>query len=92
MKDELTKRRFEDLVEMAWKNNHYTFTSFLTEAELSEFYEIKHLSAENYTLYGGRENADRNCSDAAYQSGSGLQNGKKDSEEDERNGNGVSYC
>ena len=59
MKDELTKRRFEDLAEMAWKNNHYTFTSFLTEAELSEFYEIKHLSAENYTLYGGRENADR---------------------------------
>lgn len=59
MKDELTKRRFEDLAEKSWKGNHYTFTSFLTEAELSEFYEIKHISEKDYTIYGGRENADR---------------------------------
>jgi len=59
MKDELTKRRFEELAEKSYKGNHYTFTSFLTEAELSEFYEIKHLSPSDYTVYGGRENADR---------------------------------
>lgn len=59
MKDELTKRRFEDLASKSYKGNHYTFTSFLTEAELSEFYEIKHLSPSDYTIYGGTENADR---------------------------------
>ncbi|MBR6923162.1 MAG: hypothetical protein IKH50_01345 [Oscillospiraceae bacterium] len=59
MKDELTKRRFEDLADKAFKSNHYTFTSFLTEAELSEFYTIKHLSPSSYTIWGGRENADR---------------------------------
>lgn len=59
MKDELTKRRFEDLAERSYKGNHYTFTPFLTEAELSEFYEIKHISPSDYTVYGGHENADR---------------------------------
>ncbi len=59
MKEEYTKKRFEDLAEQSYKGNHYTFTPFLTEAELSEFYEIRHLSPSDYTISGGRENADR---------------------------------
>lgn len=59
IKDDYTKRRFEDLAEKAYKGSHFTFTSFLTEAELSEFYEIKHLSPSEYTVFGGRDNADR---------------------------------
>ncbi|MCQ2465683.1 MAG: YlmH/Sll1252 family protein [Oscillospiraceae bacterium] len=59
MKDELTKRRLEDLAQKSYKGNHYTFTSFLTEAELSEFYEIKHISPSDYTVFGGRPDAER---------------------------------
>lgn len=59
MKEDYTKRRFEDLAEKAYKGSHFTFTSFLAEAELSEFYEINHLSPSDYTVFGGRENADR---------------------------------
>lgn len=59
MTDELTKRRFEDLAQKAFKGNHYTFTSFLTEAELSEFYEIKNIPPSQYNIYGGYENAER---------------------------------
>lgn len=58
MNDELTKRRFQDLSSNAFKGSRYTFTSFLTEAELSEFYELK-LRPNEYTISGGRENADR---------------------------------
>jgi len=59
MKDELTKKRFEELAAKSYNQNHFTFTSFLTEAELSEFYQIKHISQSDYTVFGGHENADR---------------------------------
>lgn len=60
MKDELIKRRIEDLCDKSFKNNQYTFTPFLNEAELSEFYETKESSmTAYYTIYGGREDADR---------------------------------
>lgn len=60
MNNDYTKRRFEDLYEQSYKNRHYTFTSFLNEAELSEFLEIKNsFAASAFSIYGGRENADR---------------------------------
>lgn len=59
MTEGFTKKRFEDLAEKSYKGNHFTFTPFLSEAELSEFYEIKHISPSAYTVFGGRENADR---------------------------------
>lgn len=58
MKDDVTKRRFEDLAEKSYRYNQYTFTSFLTESELSEFFEIKVLPSD-YTISGGRDDADR---------------------------------
>lgn len=72
--EELTKRRFEDLANKAFRSNHFTFTSFLTEAELSEFYEMKNsIRPSDYTIFGGRENADRvmirfgNADDLGYE-------------------------
>ncbi len=60
MSNEYTKRRFEDLYEQSYKNNHFTFTSFLNEAELSDFLEMKNkIAPSSFTLFGGRENADR---------------------------------
>ena len=60
MNDDLTKRRLEDLAQKSYKNNQYTFTQFLTEAELSEFYEMKESKyTSEYKISGGREDADR---------------------------------
>lgn len=60
MNNEYTKRRFEDLYEQSYKNSRFTFTSFLNEAELSDFFEIQSkFVPKSYTLSGGRENADR---------------------------------
>ncbi len=59
MTEGFTKKRFEDLAEKSYKSNCYTFTTFLNESELSLFYEIKHISPSEYTIFGGRENADR---------------------------------
>ncbi|MDO5559640.1 MAG: YlmH/Sll1252 family protein [Oscillospiraceae bacterium] len=60
MKDDITKRRFEDLVDKSYKYNKFTFTSFLTEAELSEFFEMRlPVSSADYKISGGREGADR---------------------------------
>lgn len=59
MTEGFTKKRFEDLAEKSYRSNCFTFTPFLNENELSEFYEIKHISPSEYTIFGGRENADR---------------------------------
>ncbi len=60
MNNEYTKKRFEDLYDQSYKNRHFTFTSFLNEAELSEFLEIKNKFAPaSFSIFGGRENADR---------------------------------
>ncbi len=60
MKDELIKRRIEDLAEKSFKNNQYTFTHFLSEAELSDFFDMKEATmTAYYTVYGGHDEADR---------------------------------
>ncbi len=60
MKDDVIKRRFEDLAEKSYRYNQYTFTAFLTESELSDFFETKQsASTSDYTISGGRDGADR---------------------------------
>lgn len=59
-KDALMKRRFVDLAETADRKNQYTFTAFLSEAELSEFMEIRHeIPTCGYTVWGGHPDAER---------------------------------
>lgn len=58
--EELTRHRFADLADRAYRTNQYTFTAFLTEAELSEFLALRQsLAPSGYTLWGGHENAER---------------------------------
>ena len=61
MNDSIIKRRMLDLADIADRRSQYTFTVFLNEAELAEFYEIlPQLPPVGYTVWGGRENAERN--------------------------------
>lgn len=54
------KQRFIDLANTCYQNGHYTFTHFLTLAEIDEFYQIKgDLSFVGTALYGGSEFAER---------------------------------
>ncbi len=59
-KDSMMKRRFADLAESADRKNQYTFTAFLTEAELAEFLEMRYeIPPCGYTIWGGHNDADR---------------------------------
>ena len=58
--EDLIRRRLLDLAEQADRTDCYTFSAFLNEAELAVFYAmIKELPPCGYTVWGGRENADR---------------------------------
>ncbi len=58
--EELLKKRFRELGEKCYRNNQYTFTGFLSQAELACFYEIeRELSHVPYTLWGGSELCER---------------------------------
>lgn len=60
MKDDVIKRRFEDLSEQSYRYNQYTFTTFLNESELSEFFQTRQSAlTSDYTISGGRDGADR---------------------------------
>lgn len=54
------KQRLIDLANACYRNGHYTFTHFLTLAEIDEFYRMKEeLSFVGTSLYGGSEFAER---------------------------------
>lgn len=56
----MCKRRFWDLANSADRKNQYTFTSFLSEAELSAFFEIRQqLPPCGDTIWGGHSEAER---------------------------------
>ncbi len=60
MSDTILKNRLRELAERASVQNRYTFTDFLSESELSVYYEIKkELSYINTALYGGAPGCDR---------------------------------
>lgn len=54
------KQRFLDLANTCYKQGHYTFSHFLSSAEVDEFLQMKdEVSFVGYTLYGGSELAER---------------------------------
>lgn len=58
--EELLKKRFRELGEKCYQNNQYTFTGFLSPADLSCFYEVeRELSYVPYTIWGGSEFCER---------------------------------
>lgn len=58
--DELLKKRFRELARKSYENNHYTFTGFLSMADMACFYEIeKELSFASYKVWGGSEMCER---------------------------------
>ncbi len=57
---ELFGQRLKDLADQSFKNNKFTYTSFLSEGELSDYYLLeKELKFASPSVWGGRENADR---------------------------------
>ena len=57
---ELFAQRLKDLANQSYSNNKYTYTSFLSEGELSDYYLIeKDLKFASPRLWGGREFSDR---------------------------------
>lgn len=56
---ELTKKRYIDLSRMSYERGIYTFTDFLTLAELSDFFETTKSLYSNYSVFGGYEDAER---------------------------------
>lgn len=67
MESEGIKKRFVDLYNQSFRNNQFTFTSFLSMADISDFYELIRLPQSNelslsgcaYKIWGGYENAER---------------------------------
>lgn len=58
--EELLKKRFAELAQKCYHNNQYTFTDFLSLADLAEFYEMeRELSYVPYTIWGGSEACER---------------------------------
>nr|MBP3598885.1 hypothetical protein [Eubacterium sp.] len=54
------KQRFLDLANTCYQHGHYTFSHFLSPAEIDEFFQIKNeVSFVGHTLYGGSEMAER---------------------------------
>lgn len=56
----MLKKRFRELARKCYQNNQYTFTGFLSLADLSCFYEIeKEFSYVPYKVWGGSELCER---------------------------------
>lgn len=58
--EELLKKRFRELARKCYQNNQYTFTGFLSMADMACFYEMeKELSYVPYEVWGGSELCER---------------------------------
>lgn len=56
----MQSQRFKELANRSYNNNHYTYTSFLSMAELSEFYDMeRELAFACPKVFGGCEIAER---------------------------------
>lgn len=57
---EITKRHYKDLSDQSYKNNMFTFTNFLSEADIADLYSATgELSPSGFELFGGYEGATR---------------------------------
>lgn len=60
MNSNMELRHIFDLADRSYNNNQYTFTDFLTIAQVTDFYnEINNIAPCGYELYGGYEGAER---------------------------------
>ncbi len=60
MSDNILQNRFKDLASRSYHKNVYTYTGFLSLADISDFYAIeKELSYASYTLFGGNDACER---------------------------------
>lgn len=58
--EELLKKRFRELARKCYQQNQYTFTGFLSLADLSCFYETeREISYVPYTIWGGSDFCER---------------------------------
>ncbi len=58
--EELLKKRLRELAEKCYRNNQYTFTGFLSPADMACFYELeRELSYVSYKIWGGSELCER---------------------------------
>ena len=57
---DITSDRLKDLADRSFSNNKYTYSSFLSEGELSDYFTIeRELKYASPILWGGSENSDR---------------------------------
>lgn len=57
---DITSDRLKDLADRSFSNNKYTYSSFLSEGELSDYFTIeRELKYASPKLWGGSENSDR---------------------------------
>lgn len=60
MENTILKNRLRDLANRSYNNNQYTFTDFLSLADLQEYYEIeRELNFAHATLFGGCDLSER---------------------------------
>lgn len=58
--EELLKKRFAELARKCYQNNQYTFTDFLSLADMAGFYEMeREFSYVPYTIWGGSDLCER---------------------------------
>lgn len=58
--DEILQNRIKDLADRCYKNSMYTFTDFLSMADISAFYQIeREVNFVNFSMWGGTEDAER---------------------------------
>ena len=58
--NDILKGRLSDLADTAYTQNRYTYTNFLSAADIDVFYRnIEELSFAGYRLFGGREGCER---------------------------------
>ena len=58
--NDILKGRLKDLANAAFRQNRYTYTNFLSAADMEVFYSnLEQLSFAGYTIFGGRESCDR---------------------------------
>ena len=58
--NDVLKGRLKDLANMSYRQNRYTYTNFMSAADMEVFFSnVDDLSFAGYQIYGGRESCDR---------------------------------
>lgn len=58
--DEILQNRIKDLADRCYKNSMYTFTDFLSMADISAFFQIeREVNFVSFTMWGGIDDAER---------------------------------